>query len=787
MGTPIRQTSFAGGELSPTLAGRSDLAKYKTSLRRMRNAFVSRQGAYVSRAGTTYVADTKLDATARLVPFVYADNLAYVLEFGNTYFRVYDSSGNYQCEVATSYAAADIFRLKFAQVGAVLTVTHPSYPPAEITYTNATTWAIANVSFAKLNPVTSGLIYAAGTYVSGSPLPPTAWNSGVTYPAGAITTLFGMAWESVVSSNVNHSPPDPAFWAPVGNWVGKAWQWAVTVVVQTLSGQLVETLPYVFTKYSTDGGVTLVSLPSLVMVNQQAPVALAFSNSSIGSVNTNIWGFRFYRGQGGVFGWVGDVAGDLTPSAAGVFVDQGNEPDYTIQPPQGLNPFVPPTNGSNVQFYKKRLLPTANDYPATVGFLDSRRIFAGTPQRPDTVFGSEVNDFYNFDDANLPTESSPFQFTLAAMKYEQVRSVAMLGPSMIALTQSSVWSVAGTGGPLADGSVDAKRHGDIGASWLSPLVIDAALLFARTKGTGVRSVVYDQRSETFINTDLTIWAEHLFLKHQIVDWCYAEDPYGTIWAVREDGLLVSITYVRDQEVIACSWHDSPGGTTSPDPSDGAPSGGAYESVCSVPNGLEDVVFYVVRRTIGGVTKRFIEKGSSRVITDENANSAVLLDASTVLTSPSTTLTGLDYLDGQAVYAVVDGAAEGPFTVVGGSITLSVTGTTVIVGLAFWPELELLDAVVDGAETRLRLKQAHTVGVEMNESRGVQAGADFEHLSDLTQREVSDEFESVEPGSDLYVMTIDGDWNYHARVAIRGTPGLPLTIYGITRKVDIGDD
>ena len=78
----VRQKSFAGGEVAPTLYGQTDMPKYGNGLKRMRNFFPSRQGSAVSRPGTTLCGEvrTSTNGKVRLVPFVYSNTASYVLE-----------------------------------------------------------------------------------------------------------------------------------------------------------------------------------------------------------------------------------------------------------------------------------------------------------------------------------------------------------------------------------------------------------------------------------------------------------------------------------------------------------------------------------------------------------------------------------------------------------------------------------------------------------------------------------------------------------------------------------
>jgi Ubiquitin-activating enzyme E1 FCCH domain len=92
LATPVIKTSFASGELSPTLFGRVDLDKYASGARLMRNFFVDYRGGASNRAGTKYCGKA-FTLGARLMPFEFSISQTYMLEFGNFYIRFYSNGG----------------------------------------------------------------------------------------------------------------------------------------------------------------------------------------------------------------------------------------------------------------------------------------------------------------------------------------------------------------------------------------------------------------------------------------------------------------------------------------------------------------------------------------------------------------------------------------------------------------------------------------------------------------------------------------------------------------------
>lgn len=156
MSADIKQVSFSGGEISPSLYARTDNAIYEKALRTLLNMLVMRQGGVTGRPGTQYVGLTLNGGSAvRLIPFVFNETAAgqsYVLEFGDLYVAFYQDGGILQSgganyTIVSQYAQADLATLNFSQSGDIITIVHPNYPPTELRRSGSTSWAFAPVTY----------------------------------------------------------------------------------------------------------------------------------------------------------------------------------------------------------------------------------------------------------------------------------------------------------------------------------------------------------------------------------------------------------------------------------------------------------------------------------------------------------------------------------------------------------------------------------------------------------------------------------------------------------------
>lgn len=737
----VRQTSFATGEISPLLYGRPDIQKYTSALARCRNFYVTRQGQAVSRAGMQFVVQPKANTNdrVRLIPFVYTDSGAtenYVLEFGHGYVRFIKDGqqvmtelyGTVPFELATPYPSADLARLKYVQSGDILTLTHGKYPPQELRRYSSTHWALIPA------PIGGSTVFAA--------------------------TLGKTGWL--------HGP----FPAPDASHPGIAWRWAFTILYASPDGGILESKAEYVTSLSNNNGVSFSAIPAtqVYALSADQPIKLTLLNFGISPYA--IYGYRFFRGRGPVMGYVGFL------DAFGTFTDSGQDPDYSQPPPEGKNPFL---STSGLIYSRVAKTAATADYPNAVTYFEERLTFAGTDARPTGVFFSRTADYYNFDTPLLAFDATSITIELASRRREEIRSLVFLR-KLLAFTNSGVWSLGGANGPLTRTSMEATPQLEVGSNWVDPVVVDGAVLFARSKGTGLRALGYANEQQSYQGFDICIYAKHLFEGREIVDMAYAEDPESLVWVVLDDGTLACLTFVREQDVWAWTVHQTDG---------------QVESVCCIPEGDEDVLYLQVRR---GNTGRTIERMASRkrrlISVDAGGIKPIFTQQPFCLDSAvesfssgySAYVVGLDHLNGREVMAVADGILYGPFTVTGGGIVLPETVTTAIVGLPYVCEIETLDPVIPGAETRLVQKVVNRVVVEVADSNSFSAGPDFNslHEHEWKSRRTTDGYGPQSVTSEAAELRIRGGWGPSGRVCIRQTKPFPLTVLGITREVTLGD-
>lgn len=460
-----------------------------------------------------------------------------------------------------------------------------------------------------------------------------------------------------------------------------------------------------------------------------------------------------YRGRNGEFGFVGTVAQPALAAGASPttvdFRDDGQSPIYEESPPSWTNPFQSDLS-----------------YPACGCYFDDRLVVSGSIVQPATVRGSAVADYYNFDTKFLTTVADSFEFTLSTRRYEQARWLVPL-ESLIVGTSESEWVVGGANGEaLSSESVVARARSSRGSTSVQPVVVGQGVIYVQNGGKVVRDFAFMDQAAGWGGRELSMLSQHLLEGYTVVDMAYAKEPLSIVWLVRSDGALLSLTFLREQQLWAWARHDT--------------GGDVVEAVTSVPNGSEDVLFLIVKRAINGATKRYVEMLATRSPT--SVSTGVFLDcAKTVTQASSNTTTGLSHLEARTVGVLADGTYRGTYTVSGGSVTFTgAAATTVVVGLPITADFESLDF----PEGRIRKKIVSQVGVEYrlnpavtDTAAGVQIGQDLSTLSDI--RKFSD------AQNDTLFVPVDASYNPGGRCALRHTQPFPLEIRGITRVISDG--
>jgi len=334
------------------------------------------------------------------------------------------------------------------------------------------------------------------------------------------------------------------------------------------------TYDYVVTASDTTIGSESIQSSSTTITNNSLSTTITNTVSWAAVTGANM--YNVYKKVGGIYGFVGRSTGTS-------FIDNNIQADSTD---------TPPTN--------KALFNSTDNYPSTVAYYQQRLSFAQSNNDPQKVWMSQTGNYHNFNISTPLKDDDAVTFTIAASQVNEIRHMISLS-DLVVLTSGGEWiMVASDGRVVTPTSITLKPQGYRGASKVPPLVIGNTILYVQSKGSIIRDLAFALESDTYTGNDLTVLSNHLFAGKQIVEWAYSQAPHSIVWAVLDDGSVAALTYMREHEVWGWSRHDTDG---------------TFESVCSVAEGNEDATYFVVKRTINGTTKRYIERLGSRVFTD----------------------------------------------------------------------------------------------------------------------------------------------------------------------------
>lgn len=325
---------------------------------------------------------------------------------------------------------------------------------------------------------------------------------------------------------------------------------------------------------------------------------------------------------------------------------------------------------------EERAWTTERGFPVSIMLFEGRLVFAGTATFPQTIWESEVDGLFNFARGVNADDAVIMTITQAGgnITLNQIRWI-LPADRLVVGTSHAEYGLSGPNDdPITPTNLPKVRQGSmLGSASVAPLLTARSILLVHRNGSKLWELQYNAQTERFDPRELTVLSGHLLEdQYTVVQQVYAPEPIPIVWAIRSDGTLLGMTYDLVENVIG--WHRH---TTQ----------GEFESVAVIPHPTRNAsqVWVVVKRTINGQTKRYIEYFES-FSPDEPLTGQIgcQLDCASIQTfaTPTSVITGLSHLEACTVEAVGDGGYLGTFPVASGSITLPVAVSTVQVGLPF---------------------------------------------------------------------------------------------------------
>lgn len=886
------QANFTRGEASPKLHARVDIEFYKAMLKYGRNWTVMKQGGLRRRPSFLMVKEVKDSSkVARLIPFIFGTPSngipqAYVLEYGDLYFRVLTTGGiittgavgtptaitqanpavvtmnahGYSngervyatgiggmtqlnnreftvagaaantfelsgvnssaygaftsgglikkiVEVVTPYLEADLEKLDYAQAADKLTVTHLAYQSKDYTRTSDVAWTATNVVFKDgpyLDEAVDNTVLVTFSHTNGI----TPDMTSNTAPSGTVTGGDAGADAYFVFDRINANYDNiataNASWAY--DLAGAATAVCNNYWIRSDDNNLYSPSAWTFQGFN---GTSWIDLDRRAGETSWGGCEVRFYDF------VNAIAFNAYRvvcdGSGGgvasviiaEMGW--GYNGDFGPTITATFSGLANINDgagfdandigrnIRFRGSDGKWRYMLITGVSSTLIVTGRVygyaLPNlsaisrwklgsfrAGSWPSKVGYYQSRRAFARSIKQPYTVWLSQTFGFTSFGVNSPVLDDDALAITMLTGRVNAVQWLADAEQFAVGTTDN-VRLIGKANQNLGFGAsnFDHNTKSFVGTKEIKPLQVQSVLLYSDFYGKTLREFIYDLNTDAYVAPDVTVLSDHLF-SSTIREMAYQQNPDSICWIVMQDGTLVAMTYERDQKIVGIMPQPIAVG----DPGTAA----LVESVACIPGTMRDEVYIIVKRTIGGATKRYIERLAPEFDYGSLVDAAVGVDSAMQYSGAATgTVTGLWHIAGQTVYVLADGVVFRSLVVTAtGELTLpgAVTASKWTIGKqyqSFGETLELASITPDGVHIGRR-KLTGEIYVSTMSSLGLK----FKGITATDPVDLWDRDNEIDPPTgamtlrtDVYPVRFDQSWRDGGRFQFFVDDPLPCII------------
>ena len=792
-------TNFQSGELSPRLEGRIDLQKYQSGAQTLENMVVYPQGGATRRPGTYYAGTSKDGGKVRLINFEYSDEQAYVMEFGANYIRFFKDGG------ILTEATTDITAITKADP-AVVTASAHGLSDGDRVYISGIVGMteLNNREFTVANKTTNTFELSGEdssshtTYTSGGKVGNIV-EVTTTYSATDIFELNHVqSADTVYLAHKDHEPAKltrttaTSFTLTDIDFIDGPWldenTTSTTMYASAATGSVTITASSSIFKSSDVG--RMIRFREILEINHDEWAASTsyVDDATVrynGHVYKNVTGSTQTSGNTppvhltgtetyGDIDWeyVHDTHGHVKITA----YTSGTSVTADVHEDQYGNSTLPDSSVGSANANTRWSLGAFNGdqgFPRAVAFYEERLYFAGTEGRPQTIFGSKTADFENMTPGT--NDDDAINVTIASDQVNVIKHMIQ-GRFLQLLTTSAEFTMSGGTGtqPVTPTNVNVLRETTFGSSDVRPIRAGSSTILIQKGQEKVKEITFNLDVDGLTGRDLTVLAEHLG-RGGLTDMIWQQEPELILWFVHADGRLIGLSYDPANNTVG--WHKHTLGGTA-----------TVESITAIPSGAEDQVYLSVKRTIDGSTVRHI--CYMKTIDFDTIEDAFFVDSGlTYDGSATTTITGLNHLEGETVQILADGSSHPDKTVSGGSVTLDRSSEKVHIGYHYDSTVETLriEAGADDGISQGKIKRIHGVTVRFLETVGADVGPDTNNLDTIQFRDSSMAMDEAVPlfTGDKEIAFPSG-YDSDSRVVVQQTQPLPMTVLAVMRRSNTFD-
>lgn len=605
-------TNFTSGELDPLLRGRSDLQQYQNGLERAKNVMIQPQGGIRRRDGLKFIGDLTGFTDFKLIPFEFSTTDSYLLVFVAGRIYVYkagvlqtniNGSGN-DYITATGLTAAMLDELDYTQAVDTLILCHEDLETKRLVRNSDTSWTWEAIPFTNIPKYA----YAFDTHEPTFTVTPSAITGNITLTASAVTTDTGTAQagssdtitlKSATSYTSDDQPNGMFIEITSGTGVGQARH----VEDYVASTKVVTVYPAWDTAPDATSNYKVAAF-SPAAVDEYLQVKSGFGRA------------RYVE-------YVSDTEMKAVTSIP--FFDTSGIVAGDWESEHGYEATWSSTRG----------------WPRSATFHQGRLYFGGSKSRTNTIWGSRVVDYFNFDPGTGLDDES-VEATLSTNQYNAITRIASQSDLRIFTSGGEFVITNAQGSPITPGTLLVRPQTRLGAKAGVPIEdLNGASIFVQRQGQSLNAFQYSDSTNSYGVTPLSVLSSHL-IKDPVdiaVRRGTSTDETDTLYVVNgTDGSMTVYSVLSSQGVIAASEFIT-----------GINGGDEFIAVA-----VEiDVVYVIVKRTINGATKYYLEQFDRNTLVDS------ALTAEVVSSTASITV---DHLPNTSVDIVVDGLVQSSTTV-----------------------------------------------------------------------------------------------------------------------------
>lgn len=701
----ILQEDFSTGEVSPLFYARTSQERYRKSLAACQNYIPTVQGPLIRRPGTYFVNNTinGVSNPSYLVPFQVSSTVSYMLEItsgqmtfyinngevtATNYYTILSTSGDGTTQYSTRFSLSpykgetirssslnsgtsilylvtpwvqndDLTKLRWSQTQDSLYFTHPNYPPYRLKLVDTDEWVLEQL------PFVDGPYLPLNSYVTigdslGITLTPGATSGSVTITSGPEATVSGAASNG---SEVRITTAAPhgflngqrVYISGVtgtteanNTTIGGVRPWWVIIVIDASTFDLIGS---VFANNYISGGI---AFPALFTKNPDLTFA-ELTDTDLGRP-VGLIGSDGHRYYGVVSGTNTDVA-NIT-----VTIGQGQSlPDTSGLTGWYMGVYWGPGVSITTNIF--------GNFPTCLTFHQDRLFLSGALHSAQQLDASQPGIYTAFTPSDTGTlavnDNNSLQFGLQSKLPQIVQWMSSSAQGLLVGTFTSEWTIApnSQGQALTPTNFNAAETSYYGSAGVDAVRSGNATLYIQKGQRKLREMNYFFQVGTFRSSDLTELSEHLTIP-TIIKIDIQKETQPIIWAVRSDGVLLSMLYNRDDQILKAGWARHILGGQSD--SAGSPPIVLNIGVMPDPTNTFDQLWMIVKRWVNGQTVIGIEYLTPFYNDAILQEDAITLDYASTFDNPKT-ITGISTASPAVVTANGHGFSNGN--------TVKITGVT----------------------------------------------------------------------------------------------------------------